>query len=455
MKKNYRKMMDEIHPDPALIRQTKQKMTEVQTPSHHIPFAFVGAAIVCVLVLAGLWPSTSITPEMNGQVTTIYQNSSAQHITQLTQYNASLLTSTDTEKKVGLREFELLSISSLLNQSKNTIYSPLSSNVAIGMLYSGLDGKAKQELSSILQVSQKEMENYAKQIQLTLRQDKGIVMDNSLWFDTSKEVNVDTLQRIANAYRGNSYAIDFTNQAALDELSAYITKQTKNMIQPTYSPKEDLTFKLINVIAVQAKWQDEFIASDHAEPFMLEDGTLIEPDSTIAASIPDPMYEKNPLYERAELALDNGYRFRVVLPDDNIPLSQLLEDPSALEEALYTPIDIQTGARMSIRMPAFTITTDWDLKQFLLDHNVQEIFDRTTSDLHLFGNQLYVGDIQQLATIEVNETGVKVAAKTEVDGITTGIRKITYSLDVNRPFLYALLTPEGDVLFTGTLYDPR
>lgn len=450
---NYRQMIDEIHPDPELLAKTRMRMHQPQKRANQLPFYVVIASLILAFLSPLLASPTAKDAQLAETMEEVQTVSNYQRITQITQHYDSKK-QMDTVAPIQLHEFEAMSIAALFQAQTNTIYSPLSSNIAIGMLYSGLDGTAKKELAALLQVSQKQMESYAnKAAQLT--NTDGISMDNSIWFDSSKKLHLDKLQEIATNYDATAYSIDFSDQRAIDELNSYIEEQSSHLLSSNYHTEHDLAFRLINLITCKANWQHPFSVRKEVEPFFLADGTQIIQNQTLTLDLQDPQYEKKEQYERMDIPLDNGCYFRVILPASFLPLSQFIQDSENLIDALYSPIPTCIEETIDFKMPAFTVMNDWNLTEYLKEHHVTEMFNQSTDDLHLLGEQLYVGSIQQLSAIHVNENGIQVAAQSVVDGKTTGVTQITQQMNVNRPFLYALLSPDHEVVYTGTIYNPN
>lgn len=458
--KTYKEMMDELHPDPDLVSQTKERMIHSDTRIHRIHPKFRYAILLLTVLLIFLMfqqndQEKQTLVQLQPQHTQAISNQTAfipQHVTQLTQHaeqNKSLLY----DKNFSLQNFELSSIQYLLQKEENTIYSPFSTNFTMGMLYSGLDGASKDQVEQLLQARQIEVETYLKACFMKY-QSEHFLIDNSLWFDEHHNVNQTTLQEIADLYAADSYHINFRDQQEINELNSYIDQKSGHMIQPDYQIDYNLAFKLINVTTLQAKWVNVFRNIGPLEGFYRSDGSTAYPD-ILTATLPSPAYQKTDQYECVEFALDNGFKFRIILPDASLQLQDLLKDSEQLQHVLYDTLS-PTDHKVILRMPAFSITNKWNLNQYLNSQGVTDMFEPNTTDLHLFGDELYLDRVEQIAAIDVNETGVHVAAETVADGKTLGIERIDSFIEmfVNRPFLYTISSSDQQLIYIGTLYDP-
>lgn len=92
---------------------------------------------------------------------------------------------------------------------------------------------------------------------------------------------------------------------------------------------------------------------------------------------------------------------------------------------------------------------------FMLPEEGVDIGDLLKSDLQSADTGLAVSDIIQTARIQVDENGTRAAAVTE---ITTEeaeeIEKDIVYLTLDRPYVYAIVSANGTILFAGVVNDP-
>lgn len=462
--KKYKEMMEQIHPDEELIEKTKEAMQK-QPSSFHVPkwkYACVFAMII--LLVAGVniehlrkdsgdMEVSDAFPKAYEQVTNT-TDFTPQYAIQLTQYKESDVAENTRKTDETLATFNSASSAYVLNKQENTIYSPLSASYALAMLYSGVDGDSKKELASMFQMSQVEIEQYLQNVYNT-NQMEGFSIVNSFWFDDRFQVNQDTLQKIADIYYANSYSTDFSNQDAIDELNNYVFKESKEMIQADYKTDDTLAMKILNITALESRWVERFKSTDEEKEFTLADDSTIMYKPMVNI-LEQPYYMKTDAYEMSDLYLENGCKLRIVLPNESTSLDTLIAKKSMLQDIMKTTLTKKSDTRLHLEMPKFTIANTLDLQDYLHDAKVTSIFT-PSKDLDAFGKDLFVSKVEQQAYIEVNENGLKAAAKTDIamTGVGGPNRQVELiNMYVNRPFLYMVLSPNNDVLFIGTVYNP-
>lgn len=462
--KKYREMMEQIHPDEELVKKTKEAMQK-QSSSFHVPkWKYAGVFAMIILIVAGVhlqhlrkdsgeMEISDAAPKAYEQVVNT-TDFNPQYAIQLTQYKESDSTTNTRKEDDALSTFNATSSAYVLKEHENTIYSPLSASYALAMLYSGVDGDSKKELASMFQMSQVEIEQYLQNVYNT-NQMEGLSIVNSFWFDDRFQVNQDTLQKIADIYYANSYSTDFSNQAAIHELNDYVFKESKEMIQADYKTDDTLAMKILNITALESKWVKRFISTDQEKEFTLADASTIL-YKPMVNTLEQPYYKKTDAYEMSDLYLENGCKLRVVLPNETTSLDTLIAKKGTLQDIMETTLTKNSGIQLHLEMPKFTIANTLDLQDYLHDAKVTSIFT-PSKDLDAFGKDLYVSKVEQQANIEVNENGLKAAAKTDIGmtGVGGPNRQVELiNMYVNRPFLYMVLSPNNDVLFIGTVYNP-
>lgn len=477
--RDLKKMLEEIHPDEKLQKQTLEKMKDFNERRYHSTYKKLVIASICLLVCVGSiyalksekkenspdeYVGNVVDPFPQGPGSVEhYEVKNAKVIASPREYTGNTEDSlaTDIEKKSEdrrlnpLTTFNMKTIPSLLQEEKNTIYSPLSLTYVLGMLEAGLEGTGKEQLENYYGISQEELEVYLTNV---LEDNKGyeaMHLSNSIWIDKKHKVNTDTLQEIADIYDAYSYTTDFTSQKNLDEIHDYIYHETNEMISMQLEPDQNSAILLLNVIAVESKWSIDFQEDTTINTFTLKNGDEIS-TSFIKGRNPNGKYLKTEAYELADIPLMNGFQLRVVLPSENSSVSDVVADFNLLSSIMNKNFMDANTYDITIHLPKFKMESEFHVNELLRKGGVIDIYEDTQA-LKRFGEELLVDDVFQKAAIDVNEKGLRAAAVSGVMAKTTGLiedseDKVELTLD--RPFFYLIQDSSNNVIFAGTLYDP-
>lgn len=353
----------------------------------------------------------------------------------------------------SLLDFYTQTSAYVLQEEKNSIYSPVSTSFAFGMLYSGLANESKDQFAKLIHMSNEDMEAYMYQVYEKHQLD-GLHMDNSMWFQNVGNVDKQVLQHISNMYHANSYQTDLQNQTAVDEISDYIAYTSHNLLQPSLKSNVNERMKIISILTLEATWEHPFMDLGIEKFFTLKDGTLTNANK-LQSSFANPKYVQNEVYEMMDISFTNGCTMRMVLPRDINDLSSLLSQDS-LKQLMSMEIAPLQDTDMVLTMPAFRITNTFDLKDYLIKQNITSIFSEN-KDMSAFGDAMYISNIEQIATIDCHADGLHAAAVTMIEGDVAApmpIAKTKLEMNIDHPFIYMIFSPSNDLLYIGTLYQP-
>ena len=162
-------------------------------------------------------------------------------------------------------------------------------------------------------------------------------------------------------------------------------------------------------------------------------------------------------YLRYAIALRDVGRMVFVLPDEGVALDSLLGGPEKLQELLTGGTERQ-NVDVSLRVPRFTFQDRTDLEEALMGLGVKTCFTGDADFSTMTDTPAYISRVLQESHIGVDENGVVAAAYTMIEmaknaGFTMNQEKVDFHL--TRPFLYAIESREGTVLFIGTVVAPE
>lgn len=344
---------------------------------------------------------------------------------------------------------------------QNAMFSPISLNMALGLIEAGAGGDTKAALDSYLQT-----ENYPDFAQryMQLAEEKYtsegkqngyknvLEIANSLWADHALSLKTDYKKLVSDKFDAEIQSVDFADkEKTLGKINGWVNKKTHKMI-PTilqdYS--DDTAAVLINTVYFESAWVKEWsINKDRKQAFTLFDGTVKE--------LP-LMYKTVGSYFENDSATAFGYRYKNgmefigILPKETGEFTlESLDIPSLLESE-SREYDVDAA------MPTFAFDSAFSLKDALTAAGLGVIFDDENADFSGISDvSLYVSEILQKTRIELDENGTKAAAVTAImtNGNAAPEQRERKSVELNRPFAFLIYDKnEGQILFMGKITQP-
>ena len=412
----------------------------------------------------------------------------------------------------GLDLFQAMLADPALDLSaKNTVFSPASIALALGMARAGARGDTAAQMDGVLHT------NGWSELGAGLNAlDQALALRNAKWTDSegaSRQValriaNGSFAQRgwtiedgfldaISSAFGAGVQLVDYAgdHEAARRAINAWVSQQTARRIPELLRPANvsPLTrLYLVNAIYLKAEWERWFwINETESASFTRLDGTRAEVPMMYKVGGGGCCTDRIP-YARDQdwQAVELRYRhadataplaMTLILPDDvaafeaRLSPDQLARITAALDAERKRfdgpqscpPPNLEPGNcypyDLRLFMPRFAIETRVELKDVLAAVGMPLAFDRARADLtgiHVpepGEGRPYVSAVFHQANIDVDEKGTEAAAATAV-GVDTGggpspLDEITLRLD--RPFLFVLRDVDtGAILFMGRVVDP-
>ncbi len=231
--------------------------------------------------------------------------------------------------------------------------------------------------------------------------------------------------------------------AVADDINGWVSEQTDGFIPKIadqFNP--NTVFALLNAIFLDAKWRDEYTSADD-QPFTNIDNVEVQvPSFTGRSSLPrlvsDELTAIEIPYGGNELAM------LILMPTDITAFEASLNNAS-----INSVIDSMENRDVQFVVPNWQQESELDLMNLLAPLGLPQnpwVFERLVNG----GTNLDV-IAKQVAKIEVDKDGTRAAAVTLVAGVTS----VPESININRPFVYALRDrTSGAILFTGRVVAP-
>uniref|UniRef100_A0A914D633 Serpin domain-containing protein n=1 Tax=Acrobeloides nanus TaxID=290746 RepID=A0A914D633_9BILA len=357
--------------------------------------------------------------------------------------------------------------------SQSTIISPISISIALAMCYVGAKNQTANQISQAIagDASSDKILDYFSTIMAQLNlQNKSYELDsaNRIYVQENFQLLQSYKQILTNKFQGQFENIDFSNsEAAAQNINSFIEQATRGKIKdliPSDAINDLTRMILTNAIYFKGTWEYKFEKKQTAPKTFYLSENREQQVPMMKIKNPFPYYEDNQVkilglpYKSQEVFL------YVILPKDRFGLSNLLQNITGqqlqnhIQEAhKWHNNRFNSEIRIDVELPRFKIETELSLNDTLKKLGITDAFDKKKADFSgMAGSRnLYVSDVFHKAFIETNEEGSEAAAATGVVITLMSSRGDSFeqfqTFHADHPFLYALATRQGDILFTGTV----
>lgn len=367
----------------------------------------------------------------------------------------------------------------LLNKNSphsNTVFSPLSIHVVLGLITAGSSGQTLDQLLSFLKSkSSDDLNSLSCQlIDLVFADGSGsggpcMSFANGVWIDESLALKESFRQVVDGSYKAASLHVDFQTKASevANSVNSWAEKKTNGLIKeilPSGSVDSSTRLVFANALYFKGAWTDKFDASTTKDDqFHLLDGSSIQ--------VPFMTSKKKQLISAFDgfkvlgLPYKQGgdkrqFSMYFFLPDAKEGLPKLVEEVGSVAGFLERHIPYQKVEVGDFRIPKFKISFGFEASEVLKELGLVLPFsgDGLTEmvDSSAIGQKLYVSSIFHKSFIEVNEEGTEAAAA------SAGVIKLRslQMLDkidfvADHPFLFLIREDmTGVVQFIGQVHNP-
>lgn len=348
-----------------------------------------------------------------------------------------------------------------LQKKENTMISPLSLNVALGLAAEGASGETAKQLHAYL--GREDYTEYVSQYMgfaEGLAAEKGSVsyndqysfrfeIANSLWIDQKKQIQEAYRKSVEESFRAEVAPVDFEGDVpgTVKKVNDWCNEKTHGMIPEIISErniKPNMRAILVNSLYFESPWLKKWNLWDG--DFTDLTGNKTTREMLIGGA--DAYYENDKATAFGKYYY-NGFQFIGILPKAEGEFSILDLD---LESLLQSQ---DTDCQVRARMPKLNFdTTAERVEDLLKSQGVTVPFeDSAQLDKIIQGEALYVDSILQKCKIELDENGTKAAAVTAMMLRTNSIEvqpKEIKEVYLDRPFAFLIYDSQNDeILFVG------
>ena len=341
----------------------------------------------------------------------------------------------------------------------NMFFSPLSLNVALGMLHNGASGETRAEMAEVLGMgdfTETEInEYYQKMMQALLEIDTltEIGIANSIWHRSNFPVKQPFIDVNKQYFDAMVQALDFSDPDAANIINDWCAEKTKNKIKSIVNPPipDAVVMYLMNALYFKSKWQHPF-----DKKYVKQDEFSTTGNTKVKANMMEQTtyipYYADEQVQCVELPYGNqAFSMVVVLPANHMDIEQLIQ---YLDNDTWQNIVTRFyTTEIKVKLPRFKIECTLPLKEPVMNVGMKQIFGGGLDRISDAG--ISVSNILQKTFVEVNEEGTEAAAVTVI-AIATSVPPPPVPFFANRPFLYLIKEKStGVILFVGRMDEPE
>ncbi|MBX2953639.1 MAG: serpin family protein [Leadbetterella sp.] len=336
--------------------------------------------------------------------------------------------------------------------------SPLSLNIALGMLLNGAEGETKAEIQKMLGFSDADLAvintSYAELIAKLPNVDPKVTNTtaNSVWYRKGLTVESTYLDALKNNFSAGVYPEDFSNRATVDKINRWAADHTNDKIKKVIEEiNPDQVMFLMNALYFKGDWTQEFDEKNTAKaPFH---GVTQETTQDFMYVQHEFGYTQNKSFQMIELPYGNEkYAFVAMLPvsgtADDMIRGLTRDQWDAARNSLYK-------TKVEVFLPKFKMESSKNLNEVLKAMGMK----RVLTDMAELGKiskeaKLFVGFVKQDTYLSVDEKGSEAAAVTSIGFTTTSAGPSYPVFRCDRPFAFAIVEKTSDTIqFIGKVND--
>lgn len=347
---------------------------------------------------------------------------------------------------------------------ENMVYAPLNVYMALAMLAELTDGASRQQILDLLGLGTiEEVRALSSALwNSNYRSDGAVtsILASSLWLNENIAFVQDTTDRLADTY----YASSYQGQMGSDELNRaiqdWLNEQTGGLLKDAAGRAKldpETVLALVSTIYFRASWTNEFQeAFTGSRTFHGASGDVTADFMNQSGS---GLYCWGESFTATVKSFETGGGMWLILPAEGRSLNDLLAGDEVMDFLASASMwDNSKYLRVNLSMPKFDVSSQTDLIDGLKALGITDVFDESLSDFSPITpdvNGVYVSQITHAARVKVDEAGCEAAAFTLMTANATGgppDDEVDFVLD--RPFLFAVISETGQLLFIGTVNQP-
>lgn len=362
------------------------------------------------------------------------------------------------EKFIGAAaDFSVSLFRKTIKKDANTLVSPFSVSLALGMTANGAANNTLRQFQNVLgggmELNELNWNYHSMASRLASGSGAKLQVGNSIWYaNQGLEVKKDFLQRNADYYGAGAYQMDFSKQETATRVNGWVKEHTGGKIDRIIdSIDPDTVMYLINALYFEDEWQHPYGKSSSAV-FHAADDTV---PALFMKSTEQYIHDENS-EGMIKPFKDSRYAFAAILPKEGVGLETYVNQMTG---TAFLSLIRSADGTAECSLPKFKYEYKADLNEPLKAMGLTDGFDSGRADFSSMATaplgKLIIGDVLHKTFIEVDEIGAKAGAVTEVQMELTAMPLEVKTIDFNRPFVYAIIDTQTNLpIFLGTVSNP-
>ena len=415
--------------------------------------------IICILLM-GLLLAGCVQPYDGAQ----NSDTEARPTVTVTYYSepTAIVPAVEIPAVAGYDDFMSVLAAAVIDGTENKNLSPVSVYIALAMAAEGAQGQTQRELLTLLGVEKAEdMRKTAEELleSLDIQGKTGeIALADSIWLgeqDDSVTFYEAYLAVLRDSYGAEARSVRFGDPATGKRIADWIQEKTREKVKVSEDAMQfdvDTLAVLVNTIYLKDGWWEPF-SEERTEQGIFHGlkGKTMQADYM-------RRLDRNVTIVRGEgfmryaLPLKEVGRMVFVLPDEGVSLESLLGSPEKVAALLQD--GEKKNVDVDLMVPKFSFQDRTDLEEVLQSLGVRTCFTNMADFSGMTNTPAHISRVLQESCIGVDENGVVAAAYTLVamaKSAAIPVDRERVEFHLTRPFLYAIESRDGTVLFIGTV----
>lgn len=333
---------------------------------------------------------------------------------------------------------------------KNIVFSPLSLDMALGMIQVGAVGDTLNDLSKFLNNS-----NYSEYASNYINnytfENKGewynsiYKVCNSVWANENIEVKDNFKKSLNENFKSDIKKVNFSDNKTVDIMNDWVKEETNGLIDKFISELDPETIMtLVNTVYFEDEWKEQGFITKNT--FTDLENKISEVD--FVRSTKCNLYFENEYAYGFSKDYKSGLTFIGILPKEEGDFSVKELDLNSLLESATREYDV------IMELPKLNFKSDLDLNSILCSNGLSSIYDINSANFsNISETPMVVSDVFQSCNIMIDEMGTKAAAATALM-----MNKAAFVMDqkekkeiiLDRPFAFMIYDSDNEqIIFIG------
>ncbi|WP_444659167.1 serpin family protein [Caproiciproducens sp. R2] len=348
-------------------------------------------------------------------------------------------------------------------KGQNSLVSPVSLSLALGMTANGAGGETLTQFEKLLgggmDIAELNRNEYLLANQLKSITDGKLQIANSIWYrDKDLKVDKGFLQKNADYFGAGAFQLDFGKQSTVNKINGWVKENTGGKIDKMVSQIDDTTMMyLINALYFESDWRIAY------KDYQVKDREFQAPGGKV--TVPFMNSQEVYLHDGKSDGIlkpfqDDRFALMAVLPKEGVGLDEYIAQMTG--ESFAALLDSAGEEWADSFLPKFKYEFSIGLNDPLKALGLTDAFDADRADFRSMGSSpegpLFISEVLHKTFIEVDELGAKAGAATSIsmDAGSAAPAQDRKEVVFDRPFLYAIVDTQAKLpVFIGTVSNPK